>query len=450
MKDSYRRHSSRPRCTAFTVAAMMLVGVQLVSNAPANATNWPQWRGPAGTGVAVDASPPTVWSEKENVKWKTELPGLGHSSPIVWDDQIFLTSAIPVGEKLEPRFSGAPGAHDNLPITQRHEFIAISVDREAGTVRWKTKLNNVLPHEGGHHSASLASASPVTNGQHVIVHFGSHGTYCLDLQGDLVWEKQLGRMRSKHGHGEGSSPAIFEDTVVVNWDHEGQSFLVALNTETGDERWRRERNEVTSWASPVIVTHAGRQQVIVCGTTRVRGYDLESGNVIWECGGLSANVVATPVASDGFVYVGSSYEIRSMFGIQLDGARGDITGSEHVVWKRANRTPYVPSPLLFGDSLYFLRHYQGILTRVEAQTGIEGAGPFRLGGLRDIYASPVGAADRIYVTDLYGVTQVISHGEVPRLLAVNRLDESFSASAAIVQDQILLRGRKFLYCIQAD
>jgi outer membrane protein assembly factor BamB len=195
------------------------------------------------------------------------------------------------------------------------------------------------------------------------------------------------------------------------------------------------------------VTHQGRHQVIVCGTKRVRAYDLNDGKVIWQCGGLSANVVATPLAADGMVYVGSSYEIRSMFAIQLDGAAGDITGSKNVVWSRRDRTPYVPSPILYGDSLYFLRHYQGILTRVNARTGEEGAGPLRLGALRNVYSSPVGAANRIYVTDLEGTTQVISHGEIPRTLAVNSLDDSFSASAAIVGDEILLRGNRFLYCI---
>lgn len=408
---------------------------------------WPAWRGPTGTGVAASGSPPIVWSETENIKWKTEIPGLGHSSPVVAGGLIFLTSAIPVGEKLAPKYSNAPGAHDNLPISQRQEFVALAVNRKDGNIVWSTKLHEALPHEGGHQTASLASASPVTNGQYVVAHFGSYGTYCLDFDGKVIWKKSLGRMHSKHGHGEGSSPALFNSTVVINWDHEEQSFVVALDIKSGKELWRVPRDEVTSWSSPLIVTHDGTQQVIVCGTTRVRAYDLADGRVIWECGGLSANVVATPVAADGMVYVGSSYEIRSMFAIRLAGAKGDITGTHAVVWSRRDRTPYVPSPILYDDGLYFLRHYQGILTRVDAKTGEEPTGPFRLGALRDIYASPVGADGRIYFTDLYGVTQVVSHGQLPRPLAVNRLDDSFSASAAIVDDEIFLRGRRYLYCI---
>ena len=381
------------------------------------------------------------------MRWKLKLPGLGHSTPVVWSDRIFLTSAVPVGDELPPKFSGRPGAHDNIPVTRRHQFLVIAAKRADGQIAWQMKVNEALPHEGGHYTTSLASASPVTDGEHLIAYFGSYGLYCLDFDGKVLWRKHLGLMHSKHGHGEGSSPALFGNIVVVNWDHEEQSFIVALDKRSGVELWREPRDEVTSWASPLIVTHQGRQQVIVCGTTRVRGYHLQTGEVIWECGGLSANVVATPVAANGMVYVGSSYEMRSMLAIKLDGAAGDITHTDQVVWRRGDRTPYVPSPLLYGDHLYFLRHYQGILTRVEAQTGYEPTGPFRLGNLRDVYASPVAAAKRIYITDLDGVTQVISNDEIPRVLAVNRLDDSFSASAAIAGDEFFLRGREFLYCL---
>ncbi len=441
---------NKPRRRFFLIGrlAMLVFIVTSFSSFTLAAEEWFQWRGPSGTGVALEASPPTTWSEKENVRWKTAIPGLGHSSPIVADGKVFVTTAIPVGEKLEPTYSKVPGAHDNSPITQRQRFALLCYGLADGRLLWQRNLHEALPHEGAHFTASLASASPVTNGEFVVAHFGSFGTYCLTLDGKLVWSKMLGTMHTKHGHGEGSSPALHEDTCVINWDHEGQSFIVALDVRTGEQRWKVERDEVTSWASPVILKHQGQMQVIVCGTTRVRAYDLRNGKVLWECGGLSANVVATPLASDGMVYVGSSYDTRSMMAIKLDGAAGDITGSDNVVWTRRIRTPYVPSPILYGEGLYFLRHYQGILTRVEAKSGEEPTGPFRLGALRDIYASPVGAADRIYVSDLDGVTQVIGHGKIPRPLAVNRLDDSFSASAAIVGSKLILRGNKFLYCLE--
>ena len=247
---------------------------------------------------------------------------------------------------------------------------------------WETAVHEAIPLEGGHYTGSFASASPVTDGVHLIAHFGSHGLFCLDMDGRVLWDKQLGNMHTKHGHGEGSSPALQDNTVVVNWDHEEQSFLVALDKSTGREIWRRDRQEVTSWSSPLIVKHGESTQVIVCGTERVRGYDLFSGNVIWQCGGLSANIVATPVASEGILYVGSSYEKRALMAIRIAGAKGDITGTDQVLWLRTRGTPYVPSPLLYDQSLYFLTHYQNVMTRIEAKSGVDDPGPVSPGSTR--------------------------------------------------------------------
>jgi outer membrane protein assembly factor BamB len=207
------------------------------------------------------------------------------------------------------------------------------------------------------------------------------------------------------------------------------------------------RAEDTSWATPIVVEHAGKAQVIVPGTKRLRGYDLADGSLIWECGGLSSNIVASPVAASGVVYAGSSYDTRAMLAIKLDGAKGDITGTGQVLWSRRRGTPYVPSPLLYGDTIYNLQHYQGVMVRIDAKTGQDQGEPFRLGQIRDVYASPVGAAGRIYVTSRDGVTQVMSHEAVPELLATNRLDDSISASAALVGRELFLRGEKALYCI---
>ncbi len=409
--------------------------------------NWPQWRGELGTGVAAGAQPPTEWNETKNIRWKTEIPGRGHSTPIIWGDRVYLTSAVPIGPTMPPRPSGRPGAHDNLPVDSKHRFVVIAIDRHSGDLVWKKNVNEAVPIEGAHRSASLASASPVTDGAFLFANFGSHGLYCLDLDGDIVWEKQLGTMHTKHGHGEGSSPALFGDTLIVNWDHEEQSFIVALNKTTGKELWRQSRQEVTSWSTPLILEQDGTTQVIVCGTERVRSYDLKNGKVVWECGGLSANIVATPVTAAGVLYVGSSYEKRALMAIKLAGARGDITGSNQVLWIRSRGTPYVPSPLLYGESLYYLTHYQNVLTRIKAKTGEDDPGAMRLGPLGSIYASPVGAAGRIYITDLKGVTLVLAHDSIPRIIAVNPLGEDVSASAAIANDEMFLRGEKHLFCI---
>jgi outer membrane protein assembly factor BamB len=411
---------------------------------------WPQWRGPLGTGVAPNAQPPVEWSESKNIRWKTALPGKGHSTPIVWGERIFLTTAIPYGELVKPRFV-RPGAHDNLTMTQNHEFAVLAVSRKTGKILWQQTVHKATPHEAGHITASLASASPVTDGEHIFAFFGSYGLYCLDTSGKLLWKKDLGEMHTKHGHGEGSSPALHGETLIVNWDHEDRSFLLALDKRTGKQLWRVARAEDTSWATPIVVEHKGIAQVIVPGTNRLRGYDLATGAVIWECGGLSSNIVASPVAANGFVYAGSSYDTRAMLAIRLDGAKGDITGTKQVVWTRNRGTPYVPSPLLYGNSIYNMQHYQGVVVRLDAKTGEEQGGPFRLAAIADVYASPVGAANRVYITSREGATQVMSHSEQnPKMLAVNRLDDRFSASAALAGRELFLRGERCLYCIAQE
>jgi outer membrane protein assembly factor BamB len=390
------------------------------------------------------------WSEGQNIHWKISPPGKGHSTPIVWGDRIFLTTAVPYGDPVEPARADAPGAHHNLPLVRPHEFVVLAIDRGDGKVVWKKTVHKERPRESGHHTASLASASPLTDGERVLAFFGSRGLFCLSLDGELQWQKDLGEMLTKHAHGEGSSPVLHGDTVVVNWDHEGESFVIAFDKRTGEQRWKVARNEVTSWSSPIVIEHGGTSQVVIPGTERVRGQDLLTGKVLWECGGLSHNVVASPVAADGMVIVTSSYEKQALLAIRLDDARGDITGTDAVAWSRTRMTPYVPSPLLYRGSLYFLRHYQGILSRVNARTGHDERPPVRLLGLRDIYASPVAASGRVYITDLEGVTLVISHDGEHRVLATNRLDDSFSASAALAGKYLYLRGAKHLYAIGTE
>jgi len=429
--------------------ACVLCGTASVDASEAEAQHdWPQWRGPLGTGVAPNARPPLTWSENKHIRWKTALPGKGHSTPIVWGERIFLTTAIPYGESVKPRLPSRPGAHDNLALTRHHEYVVLAVSRKSGKILWQQTVHKDLPHEAGHVTASLASASPVTDGERVFAFFGSRGLYCLDTDGKLLWKKHFGEMHTKHGHGEGTSPALHGETLIVNWDHEEQSFVVALDKRSGNQRWRVARAEDTSWATPIVVEHAGKAQVIVPGTNRLRGYDLASGAVLWECGGLSSNIVASPVAANGVVYAGSSYDTRSLLAIRLEGAKGDITGSKQVIWSRRRGCPYVPSPLLYGDSLYTLQHYQGLISRLDAKTGDDQGGPFRLDAIDNVYASPVGAAGRIYITSRDGITQVMSHGErIPMTLAVNRLDDRISASPAIAGRELFLRGEHYLYCI---
>ena len=407
---------------------------------------WAQWRGPLSSGVAPFADPPVEWSESKNVRWKTEIPGKGHSTPIVWGDRIFLTTAIAIGEPMPPPVGIRPGSHDNMATVNRQEYSVIAIDRRDGKILWKKTVLSDVPHEGAHQTASFASDSPVTDGVHIYAFFGSAGLYCLDMNGDLKWKADFGKKHTLHGHGEGNSPALYGDTLVINWDHEGPSFIAALDKNSGKELWRTPRDEVTSWSTPLIVEHNGKMQVVVSATNRIRGYDLATGVEIWECAGMSTNVVGSPVYADGVVYAGSSYEKRAMLAIRLEGAKGDITGSSQVLWSRNRDTPYVPSPLLYEGKLYFLKHYQGILFCLTAKTGETVFGPQRLPDMYNIYASPVGAAGRIYITSREGITTVLKHG-APEILAANTLEDSFSASPALAGKDLFLRGEKYLYCL---
>ena len=409
---------------------------------------WGQWRGPLSTGVAPKADPPVEWSETKNIRWKTELPGLGHSSPVVWGSLVFVTTAEMTGAKK--LFTGVTpdGAHNNMNPLFDHQFAVMAIDRQTGAVVWRRTVATRQPHESTHESATWASNSPVTDGEHVLSFFGSNGLYCLDTSGRLLWSRDFGDMQVKHGHGEGASPLLHGETAVVNWDHEGASLIVALAKSTGEELWRQPRDEVTSWATPIVVTHDGQAQVVVSGTRRVRGYDLKTGAVIWEAGGLPGNIVASPVGADGMVFAAGSYEKQTLLAIRLTGAKGELAGTEQIAWQKNRSTPYVPSPLLYDGWLYYLRHYQGVLSRVNAKTGDEPSGPFRLGSVFNIYSSPVAAAGRIYVTDRNGKTLVMSNDAEPKAITLNKLDDRFSASAALVGDAIFLRGEKFLYCIK--
>jgi len=411
---------------------------------------WPQWRGPLATGVAPRANPPVTWSEQENVRWKTSIPGKGHATPIIWGDRVFLTTAADHGEPLPPPSLHSPGAHDNVPAVYRQRFMLLAVDRRNGAVIWERTLRTARPHESAHETGSWASNSPVTDGERVFAFFGSQGLYALDVDGNLLWQTDLGDMQVLHGHGEGASPVLYGDTLVVNWDHEGESFVTALDKRTGEQRWKAPRNEATSWSTPLIVEHDGTAQAVIAATNRIRAYDLNGGRLIWECGGLSGNVVASPVTEDGFVYAGSSYEKRALLAIRLAHAKGDITGTGAVVWTRDHDTPYVPSPLLYGGLLYYLKHYQGFLTCVDAKTGATKYGPERLAGMGNVYASLAGAAGRVYVVSTNGSTVVAAHGPKLAILARNQLDDSFSASPALVGNEIYLRGARNLYCIAQE
>jgi len=442
-----------------------------VSAAPAP---WPGWRGPQANGVSLDGRPPIRWSETNHLQWKVEIPGRGTSTPIVWGDQVFLLTAIPTGPEAtaeesgagsagpersdRPRRGGAGGGRGgpgggggggggmvDRP-TRAQQFTVMSLDRKTGRQRWAHSPRTQLPHEGHHKDHGFASASPVTDGRHLIVSFGSFGLYGYDLKGRLLWQKDLGDMRTRNSFGEGSSPALHGNTVVVLWDHEGDDFIVALDKRDGRELWRQTRDEPTGWCTPLIVSHGGRKQVIVNGTNKVRSYDLQDGRLLWECAGQTVNAIPSAVAGGDRVFVMSGYRGNALQSIRLDRS-GDLGGTDGIVWSHAKSTPYVPSPLLVGDSLYFLSNNSALLSAFDAASGKARFEAERLDGLNGVYASPVAADGRVYVVGRDGNTAVLRQGPRLEVLAVNRLDDGFDASPAIVGGQLFLRGRQSLYCL---
>lgn len=438
--------------TGISLFACSAFAASTDTNSPADSLRyWMQWRGPLANGVAPHADPPIEWSETKNIRWKVALPGKGHSSPIVFGDRVIVMAAVPVGEAQKAVHDSAPGVHDSVPVTHRHQYFVLALSRKDGSILWRTLVREEWPHEGGHTTGSPVSNSPTSDGQLIFAFFGSRGLYCLDLDGKVKWQKDLGKMQTLHAHGEGSSPVLHGDTLIVNWDHEGGSFLYAFDKHTGHERWKVARDEKTSWSTPLLIESEGKSQVVVSATKRVRGYDLATGTQLWECAGLTDNVVASPVFHDGILIAGNSYHRQAMLAIRLAGAKGDVTDTPNVVWKMNRLTPYVSSPLLYGDTLYHLRHNQNVLVRLDPATGEFRGDPLRIEGIKDyIFSSPVGAAGRLYITGRDGATAVLRRVGDNSPMAVNHLDDSFSASPALANKELYLRGEGFLYCIAQE
>lgn len=417
----------------------------------ARSDNWHQWRGPDATGVAPLGDPPIEWDQTQNVKWKVEIPGHGKSTPIVWGNRIFLITAVNTGKVVE----GAAKPEDQpmrtfgikFPNTL-FRFVVLCLDRGTGKTLWEQTAIEELPHEGHHSDNSHASASPTTDGKFLYVSFGSRGMYCFDLNGQLQWKKVIGNVETRLSFGEACSPVVHGDVLILNRDNETNSHILALDARTGETRWQAKRDEVSAWATPLVVEHNGRTQVITNASRRVRSYDLATGDVLWECGGQVANVTPSPVLVGDRVVCMSGYRGSIAMSLPLD-ASGDITDSDRVSWRWPRDTPYVPSPLLYGDMLYFNKLNNAVLTCLEAKSGQPIFESVRLPSLTNIYASPVGAADRVYLVGRDGTTLVLKRAAMLEVLATNQLDDSFDASPAIVGKQLLLRGQRHLYCLES-
>lgn len=500
--------TARHRIAALaTLLALTGINAQALAQSTNAEKDWPQWRGPLGTGAAAkSANPPTTWSDTTNIKWKVRVPGDGTSTPIILGDKVFIQTAInpkgdaapsqprpgdrpegkgsppgkgpPPGEKgakgkkgfgpPKGEFNGKgppggfgkgpPGAFDKgprsgkgpamPPPTDPIQFVLICLDKQSGKTLWQTVCREEVPHEGFRPGeGSFAAPSAVTDGEHVYAFFGSRGLYCLDLAGKVKWEKDLGDQRTRNGFGEGATPGLFGNTIVVTWDHEEEDFIVALDKRTGSELWRKTRDEPTTWATPLIVEHNGKAQAIIPGTNRLRSYDLITGEQIWETEGLTLNAIPTAVTADGVVYATAGFQGSKLLAIKLGGT-GDITGSSSILWRVDRDTPYVPSPLLSGNRLYFFKSNNAILTCLDIHTGKPFFAAQRIDGLGSmVYPSPVAGGGKVYLVGRNGTTVVIKDAEKLEILATNVLDEPIDASPAIIASELFLRGRQHLYCI---
>ncbi len=410
---------------------------------------WPQWRGPTWNGVAAHADPPITWSDTENLRWKTPIEGRGCGTPIVWGARIFLLTAIPLDKEMpipDVIPAGTPNTGldaDAIRKWKAQSFAIVCIDRITGKQRWSRPVHEAMPHQGHHRKGSFASASAVTDGRHVYAYFGSFGLYCWDFEGRLVWQRDPEPQAMENGLGEGSSPALFGDRLVVVVDQERQSYAVAIDKKTGKDIWMQYRDEVSNWSTPRIFTHAGRRQVVLNGAT-VRSYDLATGELLWGCGGQSLGAIPIPAVGHGLVFATSGWRKDTLHAIKL-GQRGDLTDTENVVWSLKRGAPYVPSPMLWGEEIYLLED-RSFFSCLGAIDGERHYLKQRLPGSPSFSASPVGAADRIYLLGERGKTFVLQRGKEFKVLAINELDEKFLASPAIVGSAIYLRGDQHLFC----
>lgn len=405
---------------------------------------WPQWRGPFANGISRTANPPLEWSETKNIRWKVEIPGRGSASPVIWGDRVFVLTAIPKDTCL-PDSHAAKGGVSPRPV---HRFVVMALDRKDGRVVWERTAREEAPHEAAHQdNGTWASASAVTDGELVIASFESRGIFAYDMSGKLVWEKDLGDKSMRNEFGEGSTPVLYKNHLVVVWDHTKGSFVTALDKRTGRELWRVGRDEIDTWATPFVVEVGGRAQAIVPGMNRLQSYDLETGSVVWHSPGLTMNPIPSPVGEDGMVIATSGFRGNSLKAIRLKDAKGDISSTGPIVWSLDRDTPYVPSPVLYDGFLYLLKTNSAILSVFDAKTGKPHYQLQRLEGLREVFASPVGAGGRVYITGRDGTTVVIRNGGSFEVLATNVLNDGFDASMALVDREIYLRGRRHLYSI---
>jgi len=429
----------------FKIALILIsiLPITRISAQDGNSDNWPQWRGPNNTGAALKGNPPVEFSETKNLKWKLPIPGKGHATPIVWGDKIIVLTAVP--KELQHVDIEEWRASTSTDLVLDYKVILVNLND--GKIIWEKTVTSEKPEENTHKLGSWASNSPCTDGERIYAYFGSRGIFCLDFDGNILWQKDFGQMKKVMSFGEGSSPYLYKDKLFIQWDSEDDSHIFALDTKTGNIAWTKDRDEKSSWATPLVLEINGKTQVITAATNLVRSYDFNTGEIIWSCGGLTRNVIPNPKYADGILYVMSGYRGNALMAIDLAKAKGDITGTNTILWSYNQNTSYTPDALLMSGKYYFMRANNGELSCADAKTGEIKYEKVKLEGINDLYSSPTGVDSRMYIVD-DNICLVIKAGDDFEVLASNKVEDNFHASPVIVGNKLLLRGFSYLYCFE--
>lgn len=416
--------------------------------------NWPGWRGETGQGVSTETRLPLRWSATENVRWTAALPGRGHSSPVVWGDRVFLTTALEgelvPGAKAVQHFDGGQEfVHpDGVGADRRHTFKVLALHADTGATLWERTAWEGTPYDSRHKRGAYAAPTPVTDGRSVFVSFGAEGLYAYGVDGAPLWKADLGGIATM-GVGYGISPLLYRDLVIVQCDEDNgeRSYLAAFDKKTGRPAWRVARTVQVSWATPILVKAGRRDELVTAGAEHVIAYDPATGRELWRMKGLESNAVPSPVAGEGVVVVSSGYPSKIAIAVKPGGA-GDVTHSAQVLWRYAKGTAYVPSPILYGGYVYLMTD-KGLITCLDARSGevqYEGARP-PVG--TSFMASPVAYDGKLLLVSLDGDAFVLKAGPRHEVLRTNPMGEPIAASPAIAKGRLYIRGEKTLFCIEA-
>lgn len=418
------------------------------------AQNWPSFRGTQASGVADGMNPPVIWDVEKsvNIAWKTPIPGLAHSSPIVWGDKIFVTTAIG-GDPNAPFEHGLTDTASSAKDPSKHIWRVYCLDKSTGRILWEKTVHEGVPKVSRHMKASHANSTPATDGKYLVAFFGSEGLFCFDLSGKPLWQKDLGMLDGGWSQakglqwGFGSSPVIYKNLVIVQCDTQSQSFLAAFNLKDGKEVWRTPREEDSSWSTPTISESGNRAELVTSGTKFFRGYDPLTGKELWRLANGVDVKIPTPVVANGMFYLGggSAHDKLNFYAVRA-GAKGEVNSQAGLAWESPAIKPHVVTPIVYGDYLYTVTD-SGILTQFNAKTG-EAGFRGRLGRGNAFNASPVAADGRIYFASEDGDVFVIKAGDKFELLARNPVGEVMLATPAITDRMLIVRGQHHVFGIR--